>query len=100
MAERKIAKVFQNGGSQAVRLPAEFRFDADEVLIWRDEQTGNVVLAPDERQYRLAELLAHFAEHPIPDEEWEPFDTALKEIRTMGAVYDEAELKKLFEPDE
>jgi antitoxin VapB len=29
------AKVFKNGASQAVRLPKEFRFDADEVCIKR-----------------------------------------------------------------
>jgi antitoxin VapB len=27
----KTAKLFTNGGSQAVRLPAEFRFEGDEV---------------------------------------------------------------------
>jgi antitoxin VapB len=36
----KTAKVFQNGQSQAVRLPKEFRFDDSEVFIKR---TGNVV---------------------------------------------------------
>jgi antitoxin VapB len=40
------AKLFRNGGSQAVRLPAEFRFDGlDEVRIWRDPATGDVVLS-------------------------------------------------------
>jgi antitoxin VapB len=29
----KIAKLFQNGQSQAVRLPKEFRFEGDEVFI-------------------------------------------------------------------
>jgi antitoxin VapB len=45
-----IAKVFTNGRSQAVRLPAEFRFDTKEVYVSRDELTGDVVLsrrAPD-----------------------------------------------------
>ncbi len=41
-----IAKLFSNGGSQAVRLPAEFRFDCDEVVVRRDEQTGDVILSP------------------------------------------------------
>jgi len=31
----KIAKVFKNGRSQAVRIPKEFRLDTDEVLIER-----------------------------------------------------------------
>jgi antitoxin VapB len=29
----KIAKLFQNGQSQAVRLPKEFRFEGEEVFI-------------------------------------------------------------------
>ena len=40
------AKLFPTGGSQAVRLPAEFRFpDAAEVYIRRDERTGDVILS-------------------------------------------------------
>jgi antitoxin VapB len=42
----KTAKLFTNGGSQAVRLPAEFRFDdAGEVFIRRDVVTGDVILS-------------------------------------------------------
>ena len=44
MHERK-AKLFRNGGSQAVRLPVEFRFDGDEVYITRDDATGDVTLS-------------------------------------------------------
>ena len=39
------AKLFNNGGSQAVRLPAEFRFDSEEVDVRRDTVTGEVVLS-------------------------------------------------------
>ncbi len=45
MPETRIAKLFKNGSSQAVRLPAEFRFDGDEVYATRDELTGDVVLS-------------------------------------------------------
>ena len=41
----QTAKVFANGRSQAVRLPASFRFDTDEVFIRRDEATGDVILS-------------------------------------------------------
>jgi antitoxin VapB len=37
----KTAKLFKNGQSQAVRLPKEFRFQGDRVLI---KQLGNGVL--------------------------------------------------------
>lgn len=41
----KVAKLFQNGGSQAVRLPKEYRFeDQEEVLIRRDGD--RVILEP------------------------------------------------------
>lgn len=41
----KVAKLFLNGGSQAVRLPAPFRFAGDEVYIRRDPETGEVILS-------------------------------------------------------
>jgi antitoxin VapB len=40
-----IAKLFKNGRSQAVRLPAEFRFEGTEVYIRRDAATGEVILS-------------------------------------------------------
>ncbi len=39
------AKLFMNGRSQAVRLPAAFRFDASEVFIRRDPLSGDVILS-------------------------------------------------------
>ncbi len=41
----KIAKLFMNGRSQAVRLPAAYRFDCDQVFIRRDVATGDIVLS-------------------------------------------------------
>ncbi|HET6604136.1 MAG TPA: AbrB/MazE/SpoVT family DNA-binding domain-containing protein [Xanthomonadaceae bacterium] len=45
MSETRTAKLFKNGASQAVRLPAEFRFEGDEVFVSRDEATGDVILS-------------------------------------------------------
>ena len=39
------AKLFMNGRSQAVRLPAAFRFDTDEVFIRKDPTSGDVILS-------------------------------------------------------
>ena len=39
------AKLFANGRSQAVRLPASFRFDEKEVYIRQDEATQDVILS-------------------------------------------------------
>lgn len=41
----RTAKLFQNGRSQAVRLPADLRFEGHEVFIRRDDATGNVILS-------------------------------------------------------
>ena len=40
------AKLFRNGRSQAVRLPASCRFEGTEVEVERDPQTGVVSLRP------------------------------------------------------
>ena len=45
----KTAKLFKNGDSQAVRLPKEFRFTGNEVLI---KHVGNaVVLLPKSKSW-------------------------------------------------
>ena len=41
----RSAKLFLNGRSQAVRLPADFRFEGSEVFIRQDEATGDVILS-------------------------------------------------------
>jgi antitoxin VapB len=40
------AKLFTSGGSQAIRLPKEFRFPGGEVFIRRNPRTHEVVLSP------------------------------------------------------
>jgi antitoxin VapB len=57
----KTAKLFQNGQSQAVRLPKEFRFEGDEVIIKR---SGNaVVLIPTNHSWDvLASSLDKFSD--------------------------------------
>ena len=55
----KTAKLFKNGDSQAVRLPKEFRFTGDEVLIKRVGSA--IVLLPKARSWdTLIESLDKF----------------------------------------
>lgn len=42
---RQVAKLFVNGRSQAVRLPLAYRFDAKEVFIRKDPETGDIILS-------------------------------------------------------
>ena len=53
-----VAKVFKNGRSQAIRLPKEFRVDADEVYLKRTRE-GFLV---------------------IPKDPWEIFDEGVREL--------------------
>ncbi len=57
----KIAKLFRNGNSQAVRLPREFRFKGDRVRIRKVGET--VVLEPVITNVK--EWLADLRRHPL-----------------------------------
>jgi antitoxin VapB len=45
MTQASKAKVFYSGRSQAVRIPAEFRFKTDEVYVRRGPQSGDLILS-------------------------------------------------------
>jgi antitoxin VapB len=45
MASALKARVFRNGRSQAVRIPAEYRFTTEQVYIERDPATGALILS-------------------------------------------------------
>lgn len=62
----RTAKIFTTGRSQAVRLPAEFRFDTAEVYIRRDPDTGDVVLS--RRPGDWPEFFAKADAADIPDD--------------------------------
>jgi antitoxin VapB len=69
MGQTKVAKLFKNGASQAVRLPAEFRFEGDEVYISRDEKTQNVILSKRPTTGVWEEFFAFMRTVDIP-EDW------------------------------
>jgi antitoxin VapB len=68
MQETRIAKLFKNGASQAVRLPSEFRFEGTEVYATRDEQTGDVVLSTRPGAKAWAEFFALMRAIKVPDD--------------------------------
>ncbi len=55
-SEPKIARLFQNGGSQAVRLPKEYRFDADSVEIIREGE--KLIISPVKTRRSWAEYFS------------------------------------------
>lgn len=60
------ARVFRNGRSQAVRIPADYRFTVDEMYIERDPRTGALTLS----------------EHPLRP----PLDDLFDELDGAGAA--------------
>jgi antitoxin VapB len=65
----KIAKLFVNGGSQAVRLPAEFRFEgSEEVYVRRDAVTGDVILSAKPAPNSWADFFAFRDHAQVPDD--------------------------------
>ena len=60
MSQTAMAKVFRNGRSQAVRIPAEFRFKTDQVYIERDEATGAITLSEKPPFRSMADLFTRF----------------------------------------
>ena len=62
----KIAKLFRNGQSQAVRLPKEFRFEGDFVYVKRSGRA--IVLLPAQGAWApLVESLDKFSDDFMPE---------------------------------
>lgn len=77
------AKIFWSGGSQAVRLPKEYRFADDEVLIHKE---GNAV------------ILEPVPKRDWPDAYWEKLDELsagleIPDIEPMGSGLLDVELE-------
>jgi antitoxin VapB len=74
MAQLEKAKVFMSGRSQAVRIPAEFRFSSNEVYIRRDPKNGDLILS--QAASNLAEIFAALDKLGVPDDFLTPSDRA------------------------
>ena len=71
-----LAKIFKSGGSQAVRIPREFRLPGTEVRI-RQIEGGKLVLEPVVTDIDIDAWFAKLDEHrqkygPFPDDIPEP----------------------------
>ena len=77
---QKIAKIFKNGASQAVRLPKEFRFEGDTVLL--EKEGDKVIISPAKRNWN--EFIAAMKNETDPiirpvddlpqERDWKSFD--------------------------
>ena len=68
------AKVRDEDGHQVIVLPDDIRFSANEVLLSRNEETGDLTVSGQVPPRTAQELFAAIDAHgPIPDEEWDEF---------------------------
>lgn len=52
MPQTAKARVFMSGRSQHVTIPAEFRFNTNEVLVRRDPKSGDLILSPAPKNWK------------------------------------------------
>ena len=64
----KIAQVFNNGRSRAIRIPKEFEFEADQVEISMNENGD--LLVHTVKKKSLLDLLASL--EPLSEDDWMP----------------------------
>ncbi len=74
MAQWAKAKVPMSGRSQAVCIPAEFRFAGNEVYIRRDAKNGDVILS--QSPCSLRDILTALHELDIPEDFLSPAERA------------------------
>ena len=84
MAQLEKAKVFMTGRSQAVRIPAEFRFTGKEVYIRRDPRNGDVILS--QAPTNLADIFAALDQVGVPDDFLSPTERAQPPIQERTDV--------------
>lgn len=77
-----VSRVFKNGNSQAVRIPAEFRIDAERVRISKNAQGDLVIHALDaQRGQALLSALTGFDDDFIEQLEANQQDSLLMQDR-------------------
>jgi antitoxin VapB len=89
MPQTRTAKLFMNGASQAVRLPAEFRFEGTEVYATRDDQTGDVLLSTRPGARTWADFFALMRSIDVPEDFMA--DRPMNVTPGASGVFDDAE---------
>ena len=92
----QTARIFNNGNSQAVRLPKEFRFDEDEVVI---KKIGDmVILLP--KKYKAETLLAMLKEiGPMELEREQPKEQQEIDLGSLGSFPSSRDCESIQSPD-
>ena len=86
------AKVFKNGGSNAIRIPASFKLDAPIVYLSLDDEAGEITVSKNKPR-PFAKLLALNDEHGvISDSEWQLARDS-QDLENRLSIHEISELK-------
>ena len=64
------AKVFKNGGSNAIRIPASFKLDAQIVYLSLDDEAGEITISKNNPRMFAGLFALHEAQGVIAESEW------------------------------
>jgi len=81
-------KVFKNGGSLAIRIPAALRSDAGELYLWASDDHGSFTVSPKppvDRKARIQEWVKARSNEPLPD--WQDLTDVIYESRSSDENY-------------
>lgn len=82
----RSTKLFKNGGSVAMRLPAEFSFSVDSIVYLTQDDSGRVTISPTpgagawNRFIHLRESIPVAADFMV--------DRPMNDVPTVGGVFD------------
>jgi antitoxin VapB len=84
--QTRVAKLFMNGASQAVRLPADFRFEGEQVYVTRDEQSGDVIISAKPGHMAWRDFLQFV--HEIDESDDFMADRPMNQVPTSLSVFE------------
>jgi antitoxin VapB len=86
MPNAQKARVFMSGRSQAVRIPAEFRFRSSVVSIRRDAGTGDLILSEGPGSWE--DVFAALDAAQVPDDFLSPAERDMRLAEERPALMD------------
>lgn len=90
------SKAFMNGGSQAVRIPAKWRFESDELEIEYDEVSKTVMIRASTKAQKKAEFIALV--RSLTDDERKEVEADLSDFKRDSTVWKPSvEMEKFME---
>ena len=86
------AKVFKNGGSNAIRIPASFKLDAQIVYLSIDDELGEITISNKKPRMFAGLFALHETQGVITESEWN-LSRDRHDVQNRHSVQELTELK-------